>query len=126
MVLRQIETDAPLNWVFKILRASIYIGLFIAWGVSIHRRIVQPQVSRYLIAISALMVFWITYKRVVKKCGFRFIEWRKLRTTYATILSQYHVSMKAISTSLGHYSSDFTKAIYVKSKIKVVNLASMI
>lgn len=66
------------------------------------------------------------YKRVVKKCGFRFIEWRKLRTTYATILSQYHVSMKAISTSLGHYSSDFTKEIYVKSKMKVVNLASMI
>ena len=61
------------------------------------------------------------YKRVVEKCGFRFIQWRKL----PTILSQYHVSMKAISTTLGHYSSDFTKEIYVKSKMKVIDLASM-
>lgn len=64
MVLRQIEADAPLNRIFNILRASIYIGMFIAWGVSIHRRIVQPQVSRYLIAISALMVFWIIIRTI--------------------------------------------------------------
>lgn len=64
MVLRQIEADAPLNRFFSILRASIYIGMFIAWGVSIHRRIVQPQVSRYLIAISALMVFWIILRTI--------------------------------------------------------------
>lgn len=64
MVLRQIEADAPLSMCFRILRASIYIGLFIAWGVSIHRRIVQPQVSRYLIAISALMVFWIILRTI--------------------------------------------------------------
>ena len=64
MVLRQIEADAPLSMCFRILRASIYIGLFIAWGVSIHRRIVQSQVSRYLIAISALMVFWIILRTI--------------------------------------------------------------
>lgn len=64
MVLRQIEADAPLNRIFNILRASIYIEMFIAWGVSIHRRIVQPQVSRYLIAISALMVFWIILRTI--------------------------------------------------------------
>lgn len=64
MVLRQIEADALLNMFFRILRTSIYIGLFIAWGVSIHRRIVQSQVSRYLIAISALMVFWIIIRTI--------------------------------------------------------------
>ena len=66
------------------------------------------------------------YKRVVDKCGFKFVQWRKLRTTYATVLAQYNVSMKAISSSLGHYSTDFTKEVYVKSKRKVIDLASMI
>lgn len=66
------------------------------------------------------------YKRVVEKCGFKFVQWRKLRTTYATVLAQYNVSMKAISSSLGHYSTDFTKEVYVKSKRKVIDLASMI
>ena len=64
MVLRQIEADVMLSRVFGILRASIYIGLFVAWGGSIHRRIVQPQVNRYLIAISALMVFWIILRTI--------------------------------------------------------------
>ena len=66
------------------------------------------------------------YKRVVDKCGFKFVQWRKLRTTYATVLAQYNVSMKAISSSLSHYSTDFTKEVYVKSKRKVIDLASMI
>lgn len=66
------------------------------------------------------------YKRVVDKCGFKFVQWRKLRTTYATVLAQYNVSMKAISSSLSHYSTDFTKEVYVKSKRKVIDLAFMI
>lgn len=64
VVLRQIEADVPMNWFCRILRSAIYMELFIAWGVSIHRRIIQPQVSRYLIAISALMVFWIIVRTI--------------------------------------------------------------
>ena len=63
-VLRQIEADAMLNWFCLMLRSSIYIGLFIAWGVYIHRRIIQPQVRRYLTAISVLMVFWVTIRTI--------------------------------------------------------------
>ena len=66
------------------------------------------------------------YKRVVDKCGFKYIEWRKLRTTYASILSEYNVSMKAISMSLGHYSADFTKDVYVKSQMKIIDVATLI
>lgn len=64
MVLRQMDADVTLSRVFDILRASIYIGLFAVWGVSIHRRIVHPQVRRYLIAISALMVIWIILRTI--------------------------------------------------------------
>lgn len=66
------------------------------------------------------------YKSVVDKCGFKYIEWRKLRTTYASILSAYNVSMKAISMSLGHYSADFTKDVYVKSQMKMIDVATLI
>lgn len=34
--------------------------------------------------------------------------------------------MKAISMSLGHYSADFTKDVYVKSQMKVIDVASLI
>ena len=66
MVLRQIgpRVEDPLDWFVSILRSAIYIGLFTIWGVSLRRRIIQPQVRRYLTAIPALMVFWITVRLI--------------------------------------------------------------
>ena len=46
------------------IRSAIYIELFIAWGVSLHRRIIQPQVRRYLTSISVLVVFWMTVRTI--------------------------------------------------------------
>lgn len=65
-VLRQIgfQVEAPFNWLFPFFRSVIYIMLFAAWGISVCRRIIQPQVRRYLTAISALMVFWVTARTI--------------------------------------------------------------
>ncbi len=41
-----------------LIRTLIYIGLYIGWGISISKRIMQAQVRRYMISISGLMVFW--------------------------------------------------------------------
>lgn len=45
-----------------ILRSLIYIGLFAAWGYSLRKRIVQPQIRRYLVAIAFFMVFWMAVR----------------------------------------------------------------
>ena len=57
----------------------------------------------------------------MEKCGFTKIPWRKLRNTYATILAEFEISMKAIAASLGHYSADFTQEIYVNTERVVYN-----
>lgn len=54
-----------------------------------------------------------SYIRLLEKCGFERIPWRKLRNTYATILAEYNANIKAIAASFGHYSPDFTKSTYV-------------
>ena len=56
-VLRQIGfcVNEQLDQFFTILRAAIYIGLFVAWGISVRSRIIQPQVRRYLTAVSATL-----------------------------------------------------------------------
>ena len=65
-VLRQIgfRVDDPLDWFCSFIRSVIYIVLFTAWGVSVRGRIIQPQVRRYLTAISALMVFWMAVRSI--------------------------------------------------------------
>ena len=65
-VLRQIGfcVNEQLDQFFTILRAAIYIGLFGAWGISVRSRIIQPQVRRYLTAVSALMIFWMTVRSI--------------------------------------------------------------
>ena len=64
IVLRQIgfRVEKELDWVCSFLRGATYIGLFTVWGISVRNRIIQPQVRRYLTAISMLMVFWITVR----------------------------------------------------------------
>lgn len=66
VVLRQIgfKVDDPLDWFCSFIRSVIYIVLFTAWGVSVRGRIIQPQVRRYLTAISALMVFWTAVRSI--------------------------------------------------------------
>ena len=65
-VLRQIGfyVNEQLDLFFTILRSAIYIGLFAAWGISTRNRIIQLQVRRYLSAVSALMLFWITVRSI--------------------------------------------------------------
>ncbi|MGM9564943.1 histidine kinase N-terminal 7TM domain-containing protein [Evtepia sp.] len=66
IVLRQIgaRVDGLLDLFCNVLRSVLYIGLFTAWGISVRRRIIQPQERRYLTAIAGLMVFWITVRTI--------------------------------------------------------------
>ena len=41
-----------------ILRSGLYIGLFVAWGLSVRQRIIGTQARRYLTAAAGLMVLW--------------------------------------------------------------------
>ena len=56
--------NEQLELICSILRTSIYIVLFATWGISVSNRIIQPQVRRYLVAISALMGFWIAIRGI--------------------------------------------------------------
>ena len=47
-----------------LLRSGIYIFLFASWGFSIHTRIIQTQVRRYLLTITALMVLWLMLRSI--------------------------------------------------------------
>ena len=45
-----------------ILRSLIYIALYIGWGISVSKRIIQVQVRLYLILSSCSMVFWFVIR----------------------------------------------------------------
>ena len=45
-----------------IVRSLIYIALYIGWGISVSKRIIQVQVRHYLIAVSCLLVFWFVIR----------------------------------------------------------------
>lgn len=45
-----------------IARSVIYIGLFVAWGLSVQQRIIGTQARRYLTMASGLMVLWFVVR----------------------------------------------------------------
>ena len=47
-----------------IVRSLIYIALYIGWGISVSKRIMQVQVRHCLIAVSGLMVFWFVIRTI--------------------------------------------------------------
>lgn len=40
----------------------LYIGLYIGWGISVSKRVMQVQIRRCLIAVSGLMIFWFVVR----------------------------------------------------------------
>lgn len=47
---------------FSLIRTMLYIGLYIGWGISVSKRVMQVQVRRCLISVSGLMVFWFVVR----------------------------------------------------------------
>ncbi len=103
-----------------LLRSGIYIFLFTAWGFSIHTRIIQTQVRRYLLTITALMVLWLMLRSV--KYSINSINVSRM-LWYFYYLPMLFIPMLSVfvSFSLGK-SGDFrlpswTKLFYVPTAI---------
>jgi hypothetical protein len=66
-LLRQVTLRCEFGLVTQaagIARTLIHFGLFITWGLSIRRRIMQRQVCKVLTAIAGLMVFWLMVRTI--------------------------------------------------------------
>lgn len=53
-----------------LLRNIIHVSLLIAWGVSVCKRVMQPQVRRQLIIVTSLMLFWF----VIRLLKYEYVE----------------------------------------------------
>lgn len=63
--LRFVRTeDHALALTASFARVMLYCALFFLWGGSVRRRIINARTRRYLTAVSALMLFWITERSV--------------------------------------------------------------
>ena len=76
---------------FSYLRSFIYIGMFAAWGLSVHQRIVQKQVRRYLTGVSLLLILWF-----ILRSAKYFIFWQPNVTRYLWYL--YYLPMLFVPT----------------------------
>lgn len=47
-----------------LVRSFIWLGLYIAWGISVRMRILQKQTRRYLTGMVFLMIFWFLIRTV--------------------------------------------------------------
>ncbi len=64
MSIRYFTINGMLPSDLKYLRNVIHICLLIAWGVSMHKRIIQVRIRRYLLAIASMMILWVLLKAI--------------------------------------------------------------
>lgn len=68
----------PLNSFFSIVRSLIYIGIVIAWGISIRKRILNSSVRYYLLMIDVLLLFWV----IIRTSKYLFLTKLNLASCY--------------------------------------------
>ena len=54
-----------------------------------------------------------SFKRLLRSCNLPDMRWHDLRHTYATILKQKEISLKAIAVCMGHYGTQITEDVYI-------------
>ena len=62
VLFRVLGRTTPYPMLFGIMRTMTYIGLYIGWGISVSKRVIQEQVRHYLVSVSGLMVFWFVIR----------------------------------------------------------------
>lgn len=62
--LDNMTANAVMQAFFLAIRNVIHISMIISWCVSLHRRILNVQVRRSIVATGLLMAFWLTAKAV--------------------------------------------------------------
>ena len=53
------DTTPAMYVISHIVVLMIYLGILVSWGISVHDRIVNKVIRRYLITLVALMMFWM-------------------------------------------------------------------
>lgn len=53
------------------------------------------------------------FKALLSECNLPDMRWHDLRHTYATVLKENEISLKAISVYMGHNSTDITEEVYI-------------
>lgn len=96
------------------IRESLQYGAIISWKF---RDTVTPVRKRYayrfILTFANGKSFHKAFKLLLKECCLPDMRWHDLCHTYATILKENEISLKAISVCMGHYGTDITENVYI-------------
>ena len=106
-----------------LLRGAVHVCLLTMWGISVHTRIIQTQVRRYMLAITEMMAFWI-FLKVIKHSIYSIDIKRFLWYLYYIPMLFIPVIALFVGMSLGKAENYrlpiWTKLLYAPSAILVL------
>ena len=62
LLCRRLGKISSLRIICGMLRTMIYVGVYIGWGISIYKRVIQKSVRNVLIFIAELIIFWFVVR----------------------------------------------------------------
>lgn len=70
--------------------------------------------------------FRLSFQRLLKQCDLPYMRWHDLRHTFATVLSENEVNIKALALVMGHRDPTITKDVYINPKTEVIDCSAQI
>ncbi|MDO4384109.1 MAG: histidine kinase N-terminal 7TM domain-containing protein [Eubacteriales bacterium] len=107
-----------------ILRSLLYIALYLSWGWSIQKRVIQRKTRKIILRIVGLMIFWFVIRSVKYFFVVNSMALRQLWYWY--YLPMLFIPMLALMVALsvgkpeGYKESKLSKALYVPTILLVL------
>lgn len=122
-----IRVATKANWIcygMGILRSLLYIALYIGWGWSIEKRVIQKRTRRNILGIVGLMIFWF----VIRSTKYFFVVNLTIsrQLWYWYYFPMLFIPMLALMVALsvgkpeGYRESKITKALYILTLLLVL------
>ena len=70
--------------------------------------------------------FRLSFQRLLEQCDLPYMRWHDLRHTFATVLSENEVNIKALALVMGHRDPTITKDVYINPKTEVIDCSAQI
>ena len=126
VILRILGNSGFYSLATSYVRNLIYIGLVLAWGFSIQKRIMQSKARRYLIIVAAIMLLWL----IERTCKYMIFDGTDVVVRYLwycfyipmLIVPMYAIFAAACIGQPESYTPKKAKVLYIPALVAVITV----
>lgn len=123
-VFREISKIAPGRMIFGVIRSAVYILVFSVWGYLLSKRIIRPQLKRFMTEIAACLSLWFIFRTL--KYQFLTLEKTPTANRYCWYAFYIPIILLPLLSLFATFSIGKPESYKIPGIIRLLNLPAVI